>query len=232
MGNPMKSVHDAKFANGVSIGSESEFGKKLSKLIKDFGITKVIETGTFDGMGSSLVIAKALENCESFYSIECNSERVRQAVMNLWAQGFRPNIHCGISLPIEMLPSKEDFEADLLLAVNEDVYIDHPSESAFIEYQKECEIQATDDLIGFCIKQMDYSPDLVLLDSAGHLGFREFQYILGLIKTPCFIALDDTNHFKHYRSLRKIKSDKRFSIVEDGNEKFGYVIAHFKPFLK
>jgi hypothetical protein len=43
------------------------------------------------------------------------------------------------------------------------------------------------------------------------------------------IALDDTLHVKHRESLRRIKADPRFTLLEESKEKFGWVTAEFTP---
>jgi len=65
-----------------------------------------------------------------------------------------------------------------------------------------------------CMKKFDYKPDLVMLDSAGHMGFIEFKYVLSLLKGSCVFILDDVNHVKHYDSLRLMKNDSRFNVLK------------------
>jgi hypothetical protein len=80
------------------------------------------------------------------------------------------------------------------------------------------------------LAHFEYQPDFVLLDSAGHLGHLEFVYTTSKLRGRCFIALDDTNHVKHYQSVLDMKQDpKRFRIVAESKEKFGFCIAEFNP---
>lgn len=72
-------------------------------------------------------------------------------------------------------------------------------------------------------------PDLILLDSSGLLGYAEFCTLLGFINWPCFVALDDTNHIKHARSVKRIAGDNRFQKRFSTDERFGSGVWAFKP---
>ena len=48
-------------------------------------------------------------------------------------------------------------------------------------------------LLAYAMQCVDYAPGLVLLDSGGHMGYVEFQYVLQRLTAPTFIALDDIN---------------------------------------
>ena len=69
---------------------------------------------------------------------------------------------------------------------------------------------------------------LIILDSGGHMGFVEFEYVLSLLKGSCIFVLDDVYHVKHYKSLKMIQSDPRFNILTLSKEKFGFCIAEVK----
>jgi hypothetical protein len=87
-----------------------------------------------------------------------------------------------------------------------------------------------DAMIRRCIElEFRKPPDFVMLDSAGHLGWIEFQYLMLFLKLPCVLALDDTKHLKHYRTLAFIEKDSRFKVVARGSERFGWVVAEFQP---
>src|SRR5207248_1789299 len=86
-----------------------------------------------------------------------------------------------------------------------------------------------DDMLGRCIKECNGRPDFVLLDSAGHIGYQEFSYLVKLLEGPCVIALDDVYHIKHHKSLQQIQSDPRFNILALSREKFGFCFVEFSP---
>jgi hypothetical protein len=87
-----------------------------------------------------------------------------------------------------------------------------------------------EDVMGAIIRDMwEGQVDLVLLDSAGHMGFVEFNYLLTLLRKPCIVALDDIRHVKHWKSYAFIVADPRFEVLEVGDERHGHVIARFTP---
>jgi hypothetical protein len=73
-----------------------------------------------------------------------------------------------------------------------------------------------------------YRP-LIILDSAGAVGFLEFSIVEQIMRAhPYVLLLDDIHHLKHFRSLQRIESDKRFRIVHlDRSD--GWVLACHQP---
>jgi hypothetical protein len=72
---------------------------------------------------------------------------------------------------------------------------------------------------------MKGSHPLVLLDSAGGVGFLEFKTVLQILEgSSFFIILDDIHHLKHFRSYAHIKSDPSFMILGE-NLQHGWVVA-------
>jgi hypothetical protein len=70
---------------------------------------------------------------------------------------------------------------------------------------------------------------LILLDSAGGVGYLEFQ-ITRKIMDPYeyFLILDDVHHLKHFRSLRDVQADTRFVVLAQ-SAAHGWVLAHYRP---
>ena len=80
----------------------------------------------------------------------------------------------------------------------------------------------------FCAIHKEHKP-LIVLDSAGGIGYLEFQTVLKVMgNSEYFILLDDIHHLKHFRSARDIKTDKSFEIL--GLEQHhGWMLAHHRP---
>lgn len=73
-----------------------------------------------------------------------------------------------------------------------------------------------------------YSP-LFLLDSAGGMGFLEFQKVNELMdNNSYFIILDDIHHLKHFRSYKEITENSSYTLL-DKNLEQGWLIAKFSP---
>ena len=138
----------------------------------------------------------------------------------------------GLSVPRGLLPSKEEIQKKYVDGLKGDnVFVDYPAERRAEAYHNEtANTGAPDDLLELCLRNCNYSPDILLLDSAGHLGFIEFQYVWPKLKGTCYIVLDDTKHVKHRESLALMKRERaRFSILVDSAEKFGFCVAKFSP---
>jgi hypothetical protein len=62
----------------------------------------------------------------------------------------------------------------------------------------------------------DHAP-LIILDTAGGVGFLEFQIVWERMAEKRFaLLLDDTHHVKHYRSLQHLRRSADFDIVALG----------------
>ncbi|KJU85241.1 glycosyl transferase family 9 [Candidatus Magnetobacterium bavaricum] len=221
----------------MKIDTHSEYSKHIGQLFKQIKPRRIIETGTYLGAGSTAIITSALKELEIgdcvFYSIEVNPLHYKHAVENLTKTGlidFVTPVN-GLSLPRNLLPGVEEIEEKFVKNLEfEDIFVDHKAEDRAILYFLETNFEdLPDDLLGKYIMEFDYQPDFLMLDSAGHIGFIEFNYVVAMLKGPCVFAIDDTCHVKHHKSLLKIKSDRRFEIIEESREKFGFCTAIFTP---
>ena len=223
--------------NLTAVNSESEFATSIRELFGRIRPAKIIETGTYWGEGTTRVIAQTLRDAgiadATFYSIECNPENHRRALSNLAALGLLPYVKLleGLSLPRHMLPKPEEIEERLVRNLEfDDIFVDHQQHNRTALYFNETAFdQVADDLLRGCLSSFDYAPDFVLLDSGGHIGNIEFNYLITLLRAPAVIALDDIFHVKHHKSFLQIQSDPRFQVIRSSKEKFGFCIAQFTP---
>ena len=110
------------------------------------------------------------------------------------------------------------------------IFVDHKEESRVDNYFDETNFpNVPDELLYKCLKMMDFKPDFVLLDSGGHIGEIEFNYLIENLAGPCYIGLDDIYHIKHHKSFERMQRDNRFEIIVKSDEKFGFCIAKFTP---
>ncbi|MBF0318759.1 MAG: hypothetical protein HQL01_02990 [Nitrospirae bacterium] len=223
--------------NLMQMGAESEFSSHLRALFKTLLPLRLIETGTYCGVGSTTAIASALRDCSitghKFYSIEVNPLYHSTARENLANNGLLGYVQLvnGLSLPRAYLPSIEEIEEKFVKKIEfTDIFIDHPEGERAQNYYSEVSFDGVpDDLLGLYLKEFDYRPDFILLDSAGHLGAVEFQYVVSLIKGQCVIALDDIYHVKHYKNFMAARDDPRFEVLFETKEKFGSCTMKFNP---
>ncbi len=221
----------------MDIGNESEFAKAINELFQKIKPQKIIETGTHLGTGTTTIIANSLKALgltdTIFHTIEVNPDYCSHAFDYFVDSGLIKQIYLnsGLSVPRSILPTLEEIKNTTVDNIEyQGIYIDHYEQERADLYYKETDFKDTpDDLLGKCLKEYDYKPDFVLLDSAGHMGFIEFQYLINQIESECYIALDDVYHIKHHKSFLSIQSDSRFELIVSSKEKFGFCIAKFTP---
>jgi len=189
------------------ITSSNEFNKQLTQYAK--GLTKIIETGTNYGTGTTMAILNGLGDGSDFdfYSIEVNPQNFLIAQKNL---GKRKGLHLlnGLSVSKGMIPVNATFE------VPEYIIVDHQPAVRDSLYLKEVTFNVPDNQLDFALRQFDYKPELVCLDSAGNMGLIEFHYLMNRVTGGFILALDDTCHVKHYETMEYIKSNSdQFKIL-------------------
>jgi ADP-heptose:LPS heptosyltransferase/SAM-dependent methyltransferase/Tfp pilus assembly protein PilF len=137
----------------------------------------------------------------------------------------------GMSVPHSMVPTMDDIIERCVNNIEfDDIFVDHQEEERAHLYYRETDYTGiTDDLLGRALEIFQFRPDFVLLDSGGHMGYVEFNYLINLLKGECYIALDDINHIKHHKSFRQMQNDPRFELMVVSMEKFGFCIAKFSP---
>ena len=88
-------------------------------------------------------------------------------------------LHNGLSVPRELLPTFEQINNSTVENVEfGEIYIDHEEKERALKYFEETDFSDVEDnLLEKCLKRFDYAPDFVLLDSAGHMGNIEFNYL-------------------------------------------------------
>jgi glycosyltransferase involved in cell wall biosynthesis len=112
----------------------------------------------------------------------------------------------------------------------DDLFVDHQEPQRVGLYFGETDFpHVPDDLLGCCLRRAGDKADIILLDSGGHMGHVEFNYVLKLLKSPCHVVLDDIHHVKHHQSYQQLVSDPRFTVLFSADEKFGFCIARFDP---
>ncbi len=197
----------------------------IYKIIMDHRPYAILETGTYNGLGSTSAILHGLKDANidpfSFISIESNEKNHAEAEKNLLGENYKGTLvlmHSN-SLPREIMPK-------MVYEVPDHVITDH---SDPMKYLKEVPSDIDDDGIYRAMALLDNRPDLVLLDSAGHLGFLEFEYVCKLAESSFVLILDDTLHRKHYDTLEFIKAHPEdYNILKESKEKFGHAIVYVK----
>jgi hypothetical protein len=221
----------------MAMSSENEFASVVSRLIQERSCRRLIETGTYHGLGSTSFVAGALKSAgltdSKFFSIEVDPENASKARKNLSAAGLSDyvTIIVGLSLLRSQLKDPAGIERELDgQKWPMEVYLDHePAVRAECFYKESNFPKERDGLLLDSIHAFDDRPDFVLLDSAGHLGWMEFRTVVDNAKGNCILVLDDIKHCKHYRSHQEILSDPRFKVLAVTDDRFGSIATEFAP---
>lgn len=227
----MKSKSKHKNYFSMSVEADTQFEAELRKLFRKIRPTKIIETGTYLGQGTTAIIWRALQDLKinaDFTTIEVNPFYYHQAILYFEHNRMQIKAELGLSIPRLILPNKEQI-ADKFVSNKEyeGIYYDFNEHERAELYFRETNFPVPDNLLYDAVYQYEFTPDFVLLDSSGHIGFIEFEYLINLIRGDCYLMLDDIYHCKHYKSLQKIKSDPHFEIIVESPEKYGFCIAKF-----
>lgn len=212
--------------SGVLAGNA--FKEALTDLVATHKMTRIIETGTYHGTGTTKAILDGIalhtERPVSFVSIEVNPINYAQAVRN--TKGQPVTILNGLSIPKSLKPKKEDIVFE---DYPEDTIVDHQPQVRVDRYYEEIDFNVPDCQLDQALLLTSFYPNLVVLDSAGHIGTIEFDYLMGKVKGEFYLALDDTRHVKHSKTVAKIdKAKNQFELVFSTDEKFGSRIYRVK----
>lgn len=178
--------------------NSSEFKEAISNIMTLYpDIKDIIETGTFDGLGSTKVFAITGKDV---FSIECNEGNFKTASNNLRYYDNVCVIH-GLSVDREFLIRKlleEDFTLDT----------SYDSKNPKTFYMREVVQSVVQE---DCLRLFSDNDrrQLIFLDSAGGVGYIEFNYLMGFSKDNLenkILVLDDCNHIKHKRSIQFLYS--------------------------
>lgn len=176
--------------------NSKEFDEVINNLVRDYDIDEIIETGTFNGLGSTSVFAKT---GKYVFTIECNYNNFISAEQNLSQYENVCVIH-GLSLKrkdlIEFL-LHEDFDIDTTYDS------DYPKSFYMREINQRVILENA-----LSVFTANNRKQLVFLDSAGGVGYAEFIAFIDIMKSieqNKILVLDDINHIKHKRSVEVLE---------------------------
>jgi len=214
---------------GITTGAK--FSTKLTQFIREMGFKSVIETGTYLGMGTSKAIIDGLTAPFQFISIEVNPKNFAQAHKNIGHID-------GVLLINGLSVAKSDIPVSLSQDYPDWVIVDHQPDLRNNLYYQEIRYDVPDNQLNKALSIVKYKPDMVLLDSAGSCGYQEFLYLINRLKADCFIALDDTDHVKHYETMNHVANHPdQFEVIwqirsefidPKQGDKFGSAIVKYK----
>lgn len=218
-----------EFTGNINLNSDL-FSNTILDLLNKFPSEEIIETGTFDGLGSTTIFAKtgiqtiSLESCEDHHNL---------AKQNL-AQYTNVKLLLGSSLKYEEMEEfilkDEIYNSEMVLSKTLPVDGGDFSRNFYLKEVKgfKEEKPLADNLLFNLIDNT--KKQLVFLDSAGGVGYLEFLKFMSLdsekLKTK-ILVLDDISHIKHYRSVVYLKHNY-FPVEISSDRRFAYCV--FRPY--
>ena len=228
---PIRPQHSGTY----SVEYGSEFAREIFNLIKEIKPHKIIETGTYLGQGTTRIIYDALSDNNlsdfTFITIEVDPVCYKKATQYFVTNNMKILCLNGLSIKKDSLPSFEEVQEKY---VDNKEYLeidyDYPEDIRAQIYFSETNYDVPDNLLFVAFNQFNFRPDIIMLDSAGHIGFQEFQQAIELAKGECYILLDDVFHCKHYKSLQHMMNNSDlFSIHVLSKERHGFCICKYIP---
>lgn len=211
----------------ISPPEHGEFESAIRRAVARFKPRKILETGTYLGNGTTRMLYESLKEMgEPFelITIEVNPEYHRIA-KERWKSA--PEVTCllGLSILKNQLPDLAEIQRFYVDNETPGIFHDHPRQIRAALYFAEANFPGDDGLIVQTLRRFDWRPDLILLDSAGHLGFTEFVTVSSFVRHPFTLVLDDVSHLKHHKTMRDIAASSKWEIHETGHERFGWAIC-------
>ena len=224
----------SQYHKTCSVRPDTEFAREISKLTDLVKPHKIIETGTYLGKGTTKVIHDALVRSHiadfTFITIEVDPLSYKKSVEYFIQNKMRILSLNGLSIKRQDLPSLEQIQ-DAFVENKEfpNIDYDYPETVRAKLYFSETDYDVPDNLLYAAFNHFDFAPDLLMLDSSGHIGFKEFSHVIKLAQGRCYILLDDVYHCKHYRSLQVINNSPNFKIIALSKERHGFCICQYSP---
>jgi hypothetical protein len=194
--------------------NSKHFKDIVNKLLQENEVDEIVETGSYDGLGSTSIFAQTKKYV---FSIECNFNNFVNASRNLITHDNVCVIH-GLSIKREHL---------IVGLLNEKFDVETKYDSDFPKtfYMREISHQVVVEnaLDLFC---KNNRKQLLFLDSAGGVGYLEFLSVMDFPKEYLenkVLMLDDISHIKHKRSVEKL-IELGYSVNKSSDERFAWCI--------
>lgn len=191
---PTQVIESNRIKYDINLNSK-EFELVINDLVLDFDIDEIVETGTFNGLGSTSVFAKT---GKYVFTIECNKNNFETATKNLEQYQNVCVIH-GLSLQREILIKHlmhQEFDIDTTYDS------DYPKSFYMREINQQVVLENALDVLANNDRKQ-----LVFLDSAGGVGYAEFlEFMTYEGKHNKILVLDDIDHIKHKRSVEYLEN--------------------------
>ncbi len=183
------------------INQLNERGRLLNKFIVENKFSRILEIGTWNGLGSTLTIINAnlvTNSIKEFTSIESNKTCYKKAKKNLKHLNSNVDLLYGRIIEVNEMPPIEsiDFEFFGFDPKNREWYFEDLK-----NYNKAPDL----------LPQISNNYDFILFDGGEFSTYAEF---IKLWTRTSYFAIDDTQTYKQHEVLKFIKKNhERFSLI-------------------
>jgi hypothetical protein len=238
----------------ISMTADAQLRHLLVEITKQAPISHILESGTYRGLGSTKFIAEIVGAQSSppqlFVTIEANHDSWRQARNNLKDFPFVTPVWGLSTSRQEGLRFIRNDPALLNHLKYPDIFIDdvrdpigfysreiagrlgraawNPVEKIrrFVDRPR---FYAGENLLAKWLGAFRTCHPLVVLDSAGGIGYLEFNTLQKhMPEYPYFLLLDDICHVKHFRSYERVHTDSKFAVIGESKDA-GWLLAKYQP---
>ncbi|MGB6483360.1 MAG: hypothetical protein WBE86_07730 [Candidatus Acidiferrales bacterium] len=234
--------------------TDTQLRRLLIELCESLPLTHILETGTYVGLGSTTFIAEIFnkQSCapQKFITIEASYSNWRKAKHNLQDFPFVEPLW-GLSIPRQEALNFIKNDTAIINHYNyPDIFIDEVEDPITFYSAEICgrlgrrmrspieelrqfvdrrRFYAGEDLLGHWLSIFRSHTPLVVLDSAGGVGYLEFNTVQKIMLTqPYFLLLDDIHHLKHFRSYRDVHASDKFEVLGE-SQGAGWLLARYQP---
>ena len=225
------------------MSDDAELHRLMRQLAALNEIDYIIETGTYNGLGSTTAISECFsgsQRLKKLYTIEVDYVNYTTAKRNLKNYPF---VECVYGSSVNLRDAINFVENDTAIKnhlLYDNIFIDNIEDPVSF-YINELKGKLIDKNAGFLQKifRPSRKPDLlntlinkllpgtlfIVLDSAGGVGHLEFQIVQkNLSEADYYILLDDIHHLKHFRDFETIRTNKEFKLLGFSEEN-GWALA-------
>lgn len=200
------------------INLESDLGKLIYKLVSENKFENIVDVGTWNGLGSTYCVLKALEDTENtdtnLTTVELYPDVFEAAQINLKDYLSRPKFTMLIGRLIE--PKEAYWFDHQTIDLNRDAH-------ARLWYRKDMMLLHNSQSV---LDQIPEKIDLLILDGGEYTTYPEWQKLKDRVE---YFVLDDTRILKCGKIREEVLADPQYEIIADAiNDRNGYLVARRK----
>lgn len=200
------------------INLQSDLGKLIYKLVSENKFENIVDVGTWNGLGSTYCVLKALEDTKNtdtnLTTVELYPDVFEAAQINLKDYLSRPKFTMLIGRLIE--PEEAYWFDHQTIDLNRDAH-------ARLWYRKDMMLLHNSQSV---LDQIPEKIDLLILDGGEYTTYPEWQKLKDRVE---YFVLDDTRILKCGKIREEVLADPQYEIIADAiNDRNGYLVARRK----